>query len=158
MYNPCYILSLLRRKRRSCWVLLSWSSCWRICFANWSSVSPLPLSREPLSSRYKKNWQTDLASRWQTCLRTFNVTTYKYLKANMSPNLYCTKWYFLVQVRTDKSVGFSHLQQRSSKDIAACCVQLLPALCSHLENCHNHFQVRNHTIRSKKKKKKQHFF
>ncbi|XP_042263150.1 Fanconi anemia group D2 protein isoform X2 [Thunnus maccoyii] len=43
--------------------------------------------------------------------------------------------------RTDKSVGFSHLQQRSSKDIASCCVQLLPALCSHLENCHNHFQT-----------------
>ncbi|CAK6955571.1 Fanconi anemia group D2 protein isoform X2 [Scomber scombrus] len=43
--------------------------------------------------------------------------------------------------RTDKSVGFSHLQQKSSKDIASCCVQLLPALCSHLENCHNHFQT-----------------
>ncbi|XP_073324559.1 Fanconi anemia group D2 protein [Pagrus major] len=43
--------------------------------------------------------------------------------------------------RTDKSVGFSHLQQRSTKDIASCCVQLLPALCSHLENCHNHFQT-----------------
>ncbi|CAN9511696.1 unnamed protein product [Ophioblennius macclurei] len=43
--------------------------------------------------------------------------------------------------RTDKSVGFSHLQQRTSKDIAACCVQLMPALCSHLENCHNHFQT-----------------
>uniref|UniRef100_A0A3P9BV97 FA complementation group D2 n=1 Tax=Maylandia zebra TaxID=106582 RepID=A0A3P9BV97_9CICH len=43
--------------------------------------------------------------------------------------------------RTDKSVGFSHLQQRSSKDIASCCVQLMPALCSHLENCHNHFQI-----------------
>ncbi|XP_019942151.2 Fanconi anemia group D2 protein [Paralichthys olivaceus] len=43
--------------------------------------------------------------------------------------------------RTDKRVGFSHLQQRSAKDIAACCVQLLPALCSHLENCHNHFQT-----------------
>uniref|UniRef100_A0A7N6BN79 FA complementation group D2 n=1 Tax=Anabas testudineus TaxID=64144 RepID=A0A7N6BN79_ANATE len=43
--------------------------------------------------------------------------------------------------RTDKSVGFSHLQQRSSKDIASCCVQLLPALCSHLENCHNYFQT-----------------
>uniref|UniRef100_A0A7N6AQA6 FA complementation group D2 n=1 Tax=Anabas testudineus TaxID=64144 RepID=A0A7N6AQA6_ANATE len=40
-----------------------------------------------------------------------------------------------------KSVGFSHLQQRSSKDIASCCVQLLPALCSHLENCHNYFQT-----------------
>ncbi|XP_077948200.1 Fanconi anemia group D2 protein isoform X2 [Gasterosteus aculeatus] len=43
--------------------------------------------------------------------------------------------------RTDKSLGFSHLQQRSSNDIAAYCVQLLPALCSHLENCHNHFQT-----------------
>uniref|UniRef100_UPI0037E954F8 Fanconi anemia group D2 protein n=1 Tax=Semicossyphus pulcher TaxID=241346 RepID=UPI0037E954F8 len=43
--------------------------------------------------------------------------------------------------KTDKSVGFSHLQQRSTKDIASCCVQLLPALCSHLENCHNHFQT-----------------
>uniref|UniRef100_A0A7N6BAK9 FA complementation group D2 n=1 Tax=Anabas testudineus TaxID=64144 RepID=A0A7N6BAK9_ANATE len=40
-----------------------------------------------------------------------------------------------------RSVGFSHLQQRSSKDIASCCVQLLPALCSHLENCHNYFQT-----------------
>ncbi|XP_024915816.1 Fanconi anemia group D2 protein [Cynoglossus semilaevis] len=43
--------------------------------------------------------------------------------------------------KSDKSVGFSHLQQRSSKDIAAFCVQLLPALCAHLENCHNHFQT-----------------
>ncbi|XP_022047915.2 Fanconi anemia group D2 protein [Acanthochromis polyacanthus] len=43
--------------------------------------------------------------------------------------------------RADKSVGFSHLQQRSSKDIASCCVELMPALCSHLENCHNHFQT-----------------
>uniref|UniRef100_A0A3P8UR59 FA complementation group D2 n=1 Tax=Cynoglossus semilaevis TaxID=244447 RepID=A0A3P8UR59_CYNSE len=44
-------------------------------------------------------------------------------------------------LKSDKSVGFSHLQQRSSKDIAAFCVQLLPALCAHLENCHNHFQT-----------------
>ncbi|KAM8913890.1 Fanconi anemia group D2 protein isoform 2-T6 [Spinachia spinachia] len=43
--------------------------------------------------------------------------------------------------RADKSLGFSHLQQRSPKDIASYCVQLLPALCSHLENCHNHFQT-----------------
>ncbi|XP_068568031.1 Fanconi anemia group D2 protein isoform X2 [Cebidichthys violaceus] len=43
--------------------------------------------------------------------------------------------------RTDKSVGFSHLQQRSSEDIASYCVRLLPALCSHLENCHNYFQT-----------------
>ncbi|XP_068451005.1 Fanconi anemia group D2 protein isoform X2 [Clinocottus analis] len=43
--------------------------------------------------------------------------------------------------KTDKSMGFSHLQQKSSKHIASYCVQLLPALCSHLENCHNHFQT-----------------
>ncbi|KAM7422523.1 hypothetical protein PAMA_010526 [Pampus argenteus] len=46
-----------------------------------------------------------------------------------------------LKVRADKSVGFSHLQQKSSKDIASWCIQLLPALCSHLENCHNHFQT-----------------
>uniref|UniRef100_A0A3Q2XHS2 FA complementation group D2 n=1 Tax=Hippocampus comes TaxID=109280 RepID=A0A3Q2XHS2_HIPCM len=40
----------------------------------------------------------------------------------------------------DKSIGFSHLQQKSPKDVASFCVQMLPALCSHLENCHNHFQ------------------
>ncbi|XP_037639089.1 Fanconi anemia group D2 protein [Sebastes umbrosus] len=45
------------------------------------------------------------------------------------------------KAKTDKSVGFSHLQQRSSKDFASYCIQLLPALCSHLENCHNHFQT-----------------
>ncbi|KAK0131840.1 Fanconi anemia group D2 protein [Merluccius polli] len=43
--------------------------------------------------------------------------------------------------RTDKSMGFSHLQQRSPKDVASYCIQLLPTLCSHLENCHNHFQT-----------------
>ncbi|XP_058488047.1 Fanconi anemia group D2 protein [Solea solea] len=46
-----------------------------------------------------------------------------------------------LKARADKSAGFSHLQQRSAKDIATFCVQLLPALCSHLENCHNHFQT-----------------
>ncbi|KAK6321320.1 hypothetical protein J4Q44_G00082960 [Coregonus suidteri] len=30
---------------------------------------------------------------------------------------------------------------KSPKDIAACCVQLLPTFCTHLENCHNHFQI-----------------
>lgn len=52
-------------------------------------------------------------------------------------DLFCVS----LQARSDKSVGFSHLQQRSSSDVAAFCVQLLPALCSHMENCHNHFQV-----------------
>uniref|UniRef100_A0A8C7Y231 FA complementation group D2 n=1 Tax=Oryzias sinensis TaxID=183150 RepID=A0A8C7Y231_9TELE len=46
-----------------------------------------------------------------------------------------------LKTRADRSIGFSHLQQRSSKDIASYCVQLLPALCTHLENCHNHFQA-----------------
>ncbi|KAL4655975.1 Fanconi anemia group D2 protein [Arapaima gigas] len=43
--------------------------------------------------------------------------------------------------KSDKSVGFSHLQQKSPQEIATCCVQLLPTLCTHLENCHNHFQA-----------------
>ncbi|XP_049590739.1 Fanconi anemia group D2 protein [Syngnathus scovelli] len=46
-----------------------------------------------------------------------------------------------LKVRADKSIGFSHLQQMSPKDVASFCVQMLPALCSHLENCHNHFQT-----------------
>ncbi|KAM6980739.1 Fanconi anemia group D2 protein [Aplochiton taeniatus] len=48
---------------------------------------------------------------------------------------------FFLKSKADKSVGFSHLQQKNPKDIAACCVQLLPTLCSHLENSHNHFQT-----------------
>lgn len=51
------------------------------------------------------------------------------------------RFHFFLQGRSDRSVGFSHLQQRSVKDVALFTVQLLPALCSHLENCHNHFQV-----------------
>ncbi|CAG06801.1 unnamed protein product, partial [Tetraodon nigroviridis] len=43
--------------------------------------------------------------------------------------------------RSDKSVGFSHLQQRSVKDVVSFTVKLLPTLCSHLENCHNYFQT-----------------
>ncbi|XP_010879858.2 Fanconi anemia group D2 protein isoform X2 [Esox lucius] len=43
--------------------------------------------------------------------------------------------------KTDKSVGFSHLQQTSPVDLASRCVLLLPTLCTHLENCHNHFQT-----------------
>ncbi|XP_061910230.1 Fanconi anemia group D2 protein isoform X4 [Entelurus aequoreus] len=46
-----------------------------------------------------------------------------------------------LKVKADKNVGFSHLQQTSPKDVAAFCVQLLPALCLHLENCHNYFQT-----------------
>ncbi|KAK1796543.1 hypothetical protein P4O66_009579 [Electrophorus voltai] len=50
-----------------------------------------------------------------------------------------TAW--TVQVKADRAVGFSRLQQKSSKDVATFCVQLLPTLCTHLENCHNHFQT-----------------
>jgi len=38
-------------------------------------------------------------------------------------------------------MGFAHLQQKTAKEIATCCIDLLPTLCTHLENCHNHFQV-----------------
>uniref|UniRef100_A0A4W4HSZ0 FA complementation group D2 n=1 Tax=Electrophorus electricus TaxID=8005 RepID=A0A4W4HSZ0_ELEEL len=46
-----------------------------------------------------------------------------------------------LKVKADRAVGFSRLQQKSSKDVATFCVQLLPTLCTHLENCHNHFQT-----------------
>ncbi|XP_061778669.1 Fanconi anemia group D2 protein isoform X3 [Nerophis ophidion] len=46
-----------------------------------------------------------------------------------------------LKVKADKNVGFSHLQQKSPKDVATFFVQLLPALCLHLENCHNYFQT-----------------
>ncbi|MCJ8729542.1 hypothetical protein PDJAM_G00107680 [Pangasius djambal] len=46
-----------------------------------------------------------------------------------------------LKVKADRAVGFSHLQQKSSKDVASCCVELLATLCTHLENCHNHFQT-----------------
>uniref|UniRef100_A0A672LRP3 Fanconi anemia group D2 protein-like n=1 Tax=Sinocyclocheilus grahami TaxID=75366 RepID=A0A672LRP3_SINGR len=39
------------------------------------------------------------------------------------------------------AVGFAHLQQKNAKEIATCCMELLPTLCTHLENCHNHFQT-----------------
>uniref|UniRef100_A0A673IF95 Fanconi anemia group D2 protein-like n=1 Tax=Sinocyclocheilus rhinocerous TaxID=307959 RepID=A0A673IF95_9TELE len=44
-------------------------------------------------------------------------------------------------LKTDKAVGFAHLQQKNAKEIATCCIELLPTLCTHLENCHNHFQT-----------------
>ncbi|KAF5909350.1 Fanconi anemia group D2 protein, partial [Clarias magur] len=46
-----------------------------------------------------------------------------------------------LKVKADRAVGFSHLQQKSPKDVATCCVELLSTLCTHLENCHNHFQT-----------------
>ncbi|NWY62883.1 FACD2 protein, partial [Chionis minor] len=40
-----------------------------------------------------------------------------------------------------KDIGFSHLCQRSPKQVAMCVVELLKPLCNHMENMHNYFQV-----------------
>ncbi|XP_052633721.1 Fanconi anemia group D2 protein isoform X3 [Harpia harpyja] len=40
-----------------------------------------------------------------------------------------------------KDIGFSHLCQRSPKEVAMCVVKLLKPLCSHMENMHNYFQA-----------------
>ncbi|NXC30602.1 FACD2 protein, partial [Campylorhamphus procurvoides] len=40
-----------------------------------------------------------------------------------------------------KDIGFSHLCQRSPKEVAVCVVDLLKPLCKHMENMHNYFQV-----------------
>ncbi|KFZ46267.1 Fanconi anemia group D2 protein, partial [Antrostomus carolinensis] len=40
-----------------------------------------------------------------------------------------------------KDIGFSHLCQRSPKEVAMCVVKLLKPLCNHMENMHNYFQV-----------------
>ncbi|XP_051483302.1 Fanconi anemia group D2 protein isoform X2 [Apus apus] len=40
-----------------------------------------------------------------------------------------------------KDIGFSHLCQRSPKEVATCVVNLLKPLCNHMENMHNYFQA-----------------
>ncbi|EMP33964.1 Fanconi anemia group D2 protein [Chelonia mydas] len=40
-----------------------------------------------------------------------------------------------------RNIGFSHLCQRSSQEVAQCAVELLKPLCSHMENMHNYFQA-----------------
>ncbi|NXH20167.1 FACD2 protein, partial [Bucco capensis] len=40
-----------------------------------------------------------------------------------------------------KDIGFSHLCQRSPKEVALCVVNLLKPLCNHMENMHNYFQA-----------------
>ncbi|NXH71304.1 FACD2 protein, partial [Hydrobates tethys] len=40
-----------------------------------------------------------------------------------------------------KNIGFSHLCQRSPREVATCVVKLLKPLCNHMENMHNYFQV-----------------
>ncbi|NXP23014.1 FACD2 protein, partial [Scytalopus superciliaris] len=47
----------------------------------------------------------------------------------------------LLQERGYKDIGFSHLCQRSPKEVAMCVVNLLKPLCKHMENMHNYFQV-----------------
>ncbi|NXS77400.1 FACD2 protein, partial [Erpornis zantholeuca] len=41
----------------------------------------------------------------------------------------------------NKDIGFSHLCQRSPKEVAMCVVDLLKPLCKHMENMHNYFQA-----------------
>uniref|UniRef100_A0A8C3VGN2 FA complementation group D2 n=1 Tax=Catharus ustulatus TaxID=91951 RepID=A0A8C3VGN2_CATUS len=50
--------------------------------------------------------------------------------------------------RGNKDIGFSHLCQRSPKEVAMCVVDLLKPLCKHMENMHNYFQaaVQNHGV------------
>ncbi|XP_031976966.1 Fanconi anemia group D2 protein isoform X1 [Corvus moneduloides] len=43
--------------------------------------------------------------------------------------------------RGNKDIGFSHLCQRSPKEVATCVVNLLKPLCKHMENMHNYFQA-----------------
>ncbi|NWI13995.1 FACD2 protein, partial [Crypturellus soui] len=55
----------------------------------------------------------------------------------------------LLQERGYKDAGFSHLCQKSPKEVATYVVKLLKPLCSHMENMHNYFQViatENHGI------------
>uniref|UniRef100_A0A8C3IPX3 FA complementation group D2 n=1 Tax=Chrysemys picta bellii TaxID=8478 RepID=A0A8C3IPX3_CHRPI len=40
-----------------------------------------------------------------------------------------------------RKIGFSHLCQRSSQEVAQCAVELLKPLCNHMENMHNYFQA-----------------
>ncbi|XP_043406778.1 Fanconi anemia group D2 protein isoform X2 [Chelonia mydas] len=48
---------------------------------------------------------------------------------------------FLKQGKDCRNIGFSHLCQRSSQEVAQCAVELLKPLCSHMENMHNYFQA-----------------
>ncbi|XP_030314496.1 Fanconi anemia group D2 protein [Calypte anna] len=43
--------------------------------------------------------------------------------------------------RGSKDIGFSHLCQRSPKEVVVCVVKLLKPLCNHMENMHNYFQA-----------------
>ena len=50
---------------------------------------------------------------------------------------------FLIQRKTNKDVGFSHLCQTSKGKLAELMVNLIPSLCEQLEAINSHFQVRS---------------
>ncbi|XP_073420419.1 Fanconi anemia group D2 protein isoform X2 [Dendrobates tinctorius] len=52
-----------------------------------------------------------------------------------------TRRALLPKVKDTRSAEFSHLQQRRPQDMAQVLVGLLPALCNHVENMHNYFQM-----------------
>ncbi|XP_053932077.1 Fanconi anemia group D2 protein isoform X2 [Cuculus canorus] len=52
-----------------------------------------------------------------------------------------TKRVPFLKERGYKDIGFSHLCQRSPKEVALCAVKLLKPLCNHMENMHNYFQA-----------------
>ena len=53
---------------------------------------------------------------------------------------------YKLQIRQEKLVGFSNLSQHSSKEVAKFTVDLLPALCEHLETTSAFFQVRHYLV------------
>ena len=58
-------------------------------------------------------------------------------------NIYIHILSFLVQSKTDKNSGFSHVDQLGADSIARRMVKLLPVLCQHLETANSFFQVCN---------------
>ena len=46
------------------------------------------------------------------------------------------------QVKGDKKIGFSNLDQLTPLEVASKVVKLLPALCNHLEGASGFFQVK----------------
>uniref|UniRef100_A0A8C3T1S5 FA complementation group D2 n=1 Tax=Chelydra serpentina TaxID=8475 RepID=A0A8C3T1S5_CHESE len=49
--------------------------------------------------------------------------------------------FWVHQGKACRNIGFSHLCQRSSQEVAQCAVELLKPLCNHMENMHNYFQA-----------------
>uniref|UniRef100_H0WGZ0 FA complementation group D2 n=1 Tax=Otolemur garnettii TaxID=30611 RepID=H0WGZ0_OTOGA len=67
-------------------------------------------------------------------------------KCILGPHLKRYRW---SKNKGNRDIGFSHLRQKSSQEIAHCVVQLLTPICNHLENIHNYFQClasENHDV------------